>query len=47
MAEKALTATLRIKGFLLGDIMALSSLVDTDIEFTESLLKVLRDQQNG
>jgi hypothetical protein len=47
MAEKALMSSLRVKGFLLGDVMALSSLVDTDIEFTQSLLKILSDLQNG
>jgi hypothetical protein len=47
MAEKALMVTLRVKGFLLGDIMALSSLVDTDMEFTETLLKTLAAQQHG
>lgn len=47
MAEKALTATLRSKGFLLGDLMALSCLVDTDEDFTRTLLKTLADKQNG
>jgi hypothetical protein len=47
MAEKALMSTLRVKGFLLGDIMGLSSIVDTDMEFTQTLLKTLAEQQNG
>ena len=47
LAEKALTATLRSKGFLLGDLMALSCLVDTDVEFTQTLLKTLAEQQHG
>lgn len=47
LAEKALTATLRSKGFLLGDLLALSTLVDTNEEFTITLLKTLAEQQNG
>lgn len=47
MAEKALTATLRSKGFLLSDLMALSCLVDTNEDFTRTLLKTLADKQNG
>lgn len=47
MAEKALMTTLRVKGFLLGDIMTLSSLVDTNIEFTQTLLKTLSALQHG
>lgn len=47
MAEKALMVTLRVKGFLLGDLMALSCLVETDLDFTKALLKTLKEQQNG
>lgn len=47
LAEKALTATLRSRGFLLGDLLALSTIVDTDADFTQTLLKTLTDHQNG
>jgi len=32
---------------MLGDLLALSTLFDTDAEFTQSLLSTLRDMQNG
>ena len=44
--EKHLINTLRMRGFLVSDLLAHSCLVDTDIKFTEMLLKILRDFQN-
>jgi hypothetical protein len=46
-AEKRLTLTLKTKGFMLGDLLALSTMIDTKIGFTKSLLKTLRDFQDG
>ena len=40
--EKYLSNTLKMKGFLLSDLLALSCKIDTDKKFTETLLKVLR-----
>ena len=40
--ETNLAKTLRMKGFLLSDLLALSCLVDTDMKFTKLLLKTLR-----
>lgn len=37
--------TLKTKGFLVGDLMAMSSLLETDDEFTKLLLKALRNFQ--
>lgn len=45
-AERYLMNSLKMKGFMVGDLLALSSKVDTEQEFTKSLLKVLRDYQN-
>lgn len=45
--EKNLANTLRLKGFLFSDLLAFSSKIDTDILFTKTLLKVLREFQNG
>lgn len=48
--EKYLINTLRMKGFLVSDLLAHSVLIDTDEKFTQSLLKVLREfqtRQNG
>jgi len=45
--EARLCLTLKTKGFMLGDLLALSTLFDTDAEFTQSLLSTLRDMQNG
>ncbi len=45
--EKHLAATLRMKGFLMSDLLAMSCLVDTDIKFSETLLRTLRNFQNG
>jgi len=45
--EKQLCLTLQTKGFMLGDLLALSSLMETDLDFTQSLLRTLRDMQNG
>jgi 5-methylcytosine-specific restriction endonuclease McrA len=41
--EFYLSNTLRMKGFLLSDLLALSCKIDTDIQFSETLLKVLRN----
>lgn len=40
--ELHLSNTLKMKGFLLGDLLALSCLIDTNEKFTESLIKILR-----
>ncbi len=45
--EKNLSSTLRMKGFLISDLLAFSSLIDTDKSFTKSLLETLREFQNG
>ena len=45
--ERHLARTLQMKGFLMSDLLVLSSLVDTDIEFTKTLLNTLRNIQNG
>jgi len=41
--ESNLAKTLRMKGFLFSDLLALSCLVDTNRKFTISLLKTLRE----
>lgn len=46
-AEKRLCLTLKTKGFMLGDLLALSTLIDNKNGFTKSLLKTLRDFQDG
>ena len=43
--EKYLINTLRMKGFLVSDLLAHSVLIDTDKSFTEKLLKTLREFQ--
>lgn len=45
--EKHFATTLKMKGFLMCDLLAFSSKIDTDILFTKSLLTILRRQQNG
>jgi len=45
--EKYLLNTLRMRGFLLCDLLALSTKIEIDKGFTATLLKVLRDYQNG
>jgi 5-methylcytosine-specific restriction endonuclease McrA len=45
--ERHLSTTLKMKGFLFKDLLALSSLVDTDMKFTDILLKTLRKFQHG
>lgn len=45
--ERHLSITLKMKGFLFKDLLALSSLVDTDMKFTATLLKTLRKFQDG
>jgi len=44
--EKYLLNTLRMKGFLVSDLLAHSCLIETNASFTENLLKVLRDFQS-
>ena len=44
--EKYLINTLRIKGFLVSDLLAHSTLIDTNKDFTDNLLKVLREFQS-
>jgi hypothetical protein len=46
-AEKRLNLTLKSKGFMLGDLLALSTMIDTKTGFCKSLLKTLRDFQDG
>lgn len=45
--ERYLLDSLKMKGFMVGDLLALSSKIDTNRGFTKSLLKVLREYQNG
>ena len=45
--EKSLANTLKMKGFLMSDLLALSSKLDSDLKFTKTLLNTLRDIQNG
>lgn len=40
--EIHLSTTLKMKGFLLGDLLHLSCKIDTDDKFTKALLKILR-----
>jgi len=44
--EKYLLNTLRMKGFLIGDLLAHSTLIDSDSAFAENLLKILREFQS-
>lgn len=44
--EKYLINTLRMKGFLVGDLLSCSSKIETDKNFTETLLKILREFQS-
>ena len=46
-SEKLLLRTLKIKGFMVGDLVALSCKFDTQENFTQSLLTALRKMQNG
>ena len=41
--ETHLATTLKMKGFLLSDLLGLSCLIDTNDQFTKSLLKTLRN----
>jgi len=45
--ERHLATTLKMKGFLMSDLLALSSKIDSDTEFTKTLLNTLRNMQNG
>lgn len=44
--EKHLANTLRMKGFLLSDLLAMSCLIETDVKFSSTLLGILRDFQH-
>jgi 5-methylcytosine-specific restriction endonuclease McrA len=44
--ERYLMNTLRMKGFLISDLLAHSVLIETDQKFTDNLLKILREFQN-
>lgn len=44
--ERYLIQTLRMKGFLISDLLAHSAIIETDAKFTANLLKVLREFQN-
>jgi len=44
--ETNLSTTLKMKGFLVSDLLALSCKLDTNPVFTQTLLKILRDFQN-
>lgn len=46
-AERMLINSMRMKGFMVGDVLALSVKIDNEPRFTETLLKVLRGFQNG
>lgn len=46
-AEKLLLNTLKIKGFMVGDLLSLSCKFDTEDKFTTSLLTTLRKMQHG
>jgi hypothetical protein len=45
--EKLLSNSFKMKGFLVGDLVALSCLIETDPIFTERLLKIIRRFENG
>ena len=45
--EKYLSTTLKMKGFLMSDLLALSCKIDTDDHFAKTLLTVLREMQNA
>jgi len=46
-AEKMLLNSMRMKGFMLGDLLSLSVTIDNKQDFTKWLLHTLRKQQNG
>lgn len=41
--EKVLLTTMKMKGFMLGDLLSLSCKIDSDKKFTEILLKAIRN----
>ena len=45
--EKHLATTLKMKGFLMSDLLSMSCKIETDIIFTRTLINILRDFQNG
>ncbi len=45
--EKYLINILRMRGFLVSDLLAHSTLIETNEKFTSDLLKILREFQNG
>lgn len=46
-AEYFLNLAMRDKGFMIGDVLCLSTLIHNDKTFTEALLNVLRKHQHG
>ena len=44
--ERYLINTLRMKGFLVSDLLAHSTIIETDKSFTKNLLKILREFQS-
>lgn len=47
IVEKKLLRTLQTKGFLMSDLLAMSAYFETNGAYAQSLLKTLRDFQNG
>jgi|SRR6185312_11842192 len=47
LAERLLLRTLKTRGFLMSDLLALSAYFETEDQFTQSLLKTIREYQNG
>lgn len=45
--EWMLSGALKMKGFMVGDLLALNCLIDTNQVFTQSLLNILRKEQDG
>lgn len=45
--ERHLATTLKMKGFFVSDLLAMSCKIDEDLIFTKALLKILREYQDG
>lgn len=45
--EQYLLNTLKSKGFLVSDLFSMSAMMETDIGFTQTLLRTLREFQDG
>ncbi len=45
--ERHLSNTLKMKGFFVSDLLAMSCKLENDVRFTKFLLHVLRQYQNG